>query len=126
MNNPTTTVAAATLALSQSNPQSSSNTISTPAAPQVQVQMQAPSQFQVPTATSQQPQQVQLQQHHQQPLVHDTTQSQSHPTLYPHQISGDGGPTATAPFLRDFSLVAEAAKRAQVAIVTRDLEGVSL
>jgi hypothetical protein len=37
-----------------------------------------------------------------------------------------GGPTATAPFLQDFSLVAEAAKRAQMAVVTRDLEGVSL
>ena len=45
---------------------------------------------------------------------------------YPHQIHGDGGPTATAPFLQDFSLVAEAAKRAQMAVVMRDLEGVSL
>ncbi|KJF60379.1 uncharacterized protein CIMG_10466 [Coccidioides immitis RS] len=37
-----------------------------------------------------------------------------------------GGPTATAPFLQDFSLVAEAAKRAQMAVLMRDLEGVSL
>lgn len=47
-------------------------------------------------------------------------------TEYPHRIHGDGGPTATAPFLQDFSLVAEAAKRAQMAVVMRDLEGVSL
>lgn len=45
---------------------------------------------------------------------------------YPHQISGLGGPTATAPFLQDFSLVAEAAKRAQMGIVMRDLESVTL
>lgn len=37
-----------------------------------------------------------------------------------------GGPTATAPFLQDFSLVAEAAKRAQMGIVMRDLESVTL
>ncbi|EPS27117.1 hypothetical protein PDE_02058 [Penicillium oxalicum 114-2] len=45
---------------------------------------------------------------------------------YPHQVSGSGGPTATAPFLQDFSLVAEAAKRAQLSIVMRDLESVTL
>ncbi|KAJ5360961.1 hypothetical protein N7517_010152 [Penicillium concentricum] len=45
---------------------------------------------------------------------------------YPHQINGLGGPTATAPFLQDFSLVAEAAKRAQMGIVMRDLESVTL
>ena len=45
---------------------------------------------------------------------------------YPHQIQGMGGPTATAPFLQDFSLVAEAAKRAQMAVVMRDMEGISL
>jgi len=32
----------------------------------------------------------------------------------------------TAPFLRDFNLVAEAAKRAQVACLTRDLGDVGL
>jgi len=37
-----------------------------------------------------------------------------------------GGPTATAPFLKDFNLVAEAAKRAQIAVVMRDLESVTL
>lgn len=41
----------------------------------------------------------------------------SHPTA---------GPTATAPFLKDFNLVAEAAKRAQMAVVMRDLEGINL
>ncbi|KAI9934367.1 hypothetical protein AWENTII_008782 [Aspergillus wentii] len=45
---------------------------------------------------------------------------------YPHQITGLGGPTATAPFLQDFSLVAEAAKRAQMSVVMRDLESVTL
>ena len=45
---------------------------------------------------------------------------------YPHQVHGAGGPTATAPFLQDFSLVAEAAKRAQMAVVMRDMEGISL
>ncbi|PKX88774.1 uncharacterized protein P174DRAFT_446281 [Aspergillus novofumigatus IBT 16806] len=40
-----------------------------------------------------------------------------------HQL---GGPLATAPFLRDFSLVAEAAKRAQMSVVLRDLESVTL
>ncbi|KAJ5797515.1 uncharacterized protein N7503_006811 [Penicillium pulvis] len=46
--------------------------------------------------------------------------------VYPHQVNGLGGPTATAPFLQDFSLVAEAAKRAQMGIVMRDLESVTL
>jgi len=45
---------------------------------------------------------------------------------YPHQVGSLGGPTATAPFLQDFSLVAEAAKRAQMSIVMRDLESVTL
>ncbi|EAW09908.1 uncharacterized protein ACLA_041260 [Aspergillus clavatus NRRL 1] len=45
---------------------------------------------------------------------------------HPHQPTGSGGPLATAPFLRDFSLVAEAAKRAQMSVVLRDLESVTL
>ncbi|KAK2754675.1 hypothetical protein FQN54_006808 [Arachnomyces sp. PD_36] len=36
------------------------------------------------------------------------------------------GARATAPFLEDFNLVAEAAKRAQMAVVMRDLESVTL
>lgn len=32
----------------------------------------------------------------------------------------------TSPFLRDFNLVAEAAKRAQMACLMRDLEGVAI
>ncbi|BCR84628.1 uncharacterized protein ACHE_20086S [Aspergillus chevalieri] len=66
---------------------------------------------------SQQPQsqsQKQTQIQTQQPEDESTEQTQK------------GGPTATAPFLRDFSLVAEAAKRAQMAVVMRDLEGISL
>ncbi|KAL4900817.1 hypothetical protein BDW74DRAFT_182402 [Aspergillus multicolor] len=114
MNNTTAT----TLTFS-SNPQpSTSNTLGTPAAAQNQMQAQTQS---LP-ATSQ-PQQFAV---HQNTTQTAQAPSQTHPTHYPHQISSTGGPTATAPFLRDFSLVAEAAKRAQVAIVTRDLEGISL
>ncbi|KAJ5161302.1 hypothetical protein N7492_006694 [Penicillium capsulatum] len=51
---------------------------------------------------------------------------QSTADLYPHQIEGLGGPKATAPFLQDLNLVAEAAKRAQMGIVMRDLESVTL
>ncbi|KNG80047.1 hypothetical protein ANOM_011829 [Aspergillus nomiae NRRL 13137] len=53
-------------------------------------------------------------------------QQQNAMESYPHQVSGSGGPTATAPFLRDFSLVAEAAKRAQMSVMMRDLEAVTL
>ncbi|KAL2854993.1 hypothetical protein BJY01DRAFT_19597 [Aspergillus pseudoustus] len=97
---------ATNLSLSASNPQTSSN-LTSPSVTQLQTTQQPQSQTQAP---------------------HDATQSQTtaNPTFYPHQISGAGGPAATAPFIRDFSLVAEAAKRAQMAIVTRDLEGVSL
>lgn len=52
--------------------------------------------------------------------------NQSATDVYPHQVNGLGGPTATAPFLQDFNLVAEAAKRAQMSIVVRDLESVTL
>lgn len=52
--------------------------------------------------------------------------NQSAAAVYPHQVHGLGGPTATAPFLQDFNLVAEAAKRAQMSIVMRDLESVTL
>ncbi|CAK40305.1 uncharacterized protein BO96DRAFT_327208 [Aspergillus niger CBS 101883] len=46
-----------------------------------------------------------------------TTMAQPAADTYPHQVTGSGGPTATAPFLRDFSLVAEAAKRAQMSVM---------
>ncbi|KAE8380585.1 hypothetical protein BDV26DRAFT_257322 [Aspergillus bertholletiae] len=59
-------------------------------------------------------------------LPETTGQQQNTLESYPHQVSGSGGPTATAPFLRDFSLVAEAAKRAQMSVVMRDLEAVTL
>ncbi|KAI9709821.1 MAG: hypothetical protein M1812_007613 [Candelaria pacifica] len=42
------------------------------------------------------------------------------------QAGGSRGSAATTPFLRDFNLVAEAAKRAQMAVIMRDLDGVSL
>ncbi|RAH63622.1 hypothetical protein BO85DRAFT_455595 [Aspergillus piperis CBS 112811] len=54
------------------------------------------------------------------------TMGQPAADTYPHQVTGSGGPTATAPFLRDFSLVAEAAKRAQMSVMVRDLESVTL
>ncbi|CAG7989078.1 unnamed protein product [Penicillium salamii] len=75
-----------------------------------------------------------------QPLSKAISQNQSAPTANPHTMPLNqapaqnnplphielGGPTATAPFLQDFSLVAEAAKRAQMGIVMRDLESVTL
>lgn len=48
------------------------------------------------------------------------------PSSAPVQRAELAGPSATAPFLRDFTLVAEAAKRAQMAVVMRDLEGITL
>ena len=42
------------------------------------------------------------------------------------QRGGRGGPPETSPFLQDFTLVAEAAKRAQMACLMRDLEGCEL
>ena len=55
------------------------------------------------------------------------SKSQSSPqTVYPDQIHSAGGPAATAPFLQDFCLVAEAAKRAEMSVIMRDMEGISL
>lgn len=45
---------------------------------------------------------------------------------YLGQRGGGGGAPETAPFLKDFNLVAEAAKRAQVACLTRDLGDIGL
>ncbi len=44
----------------------------------------------------------------------------------PRRGTVDGGPSATSPFLRDFNLVAEAAKRAELAVLMRDLDAVAL
>ncbi|KAF7594924.1 hypothetical protein BBP40_007960 [Aspergillus hancockii] len=71
-------------------------------------------------------QQGQQVQHQQFPESGTGGPQQQQSESYPHQVSGSGGPTATAPFLRDFSLVAEAAKRAQMSVVMRDLEAVTL
>ncbi|KAI9795993.1 MAG: hypothetical protein M1833_006569 [Piccolia ochrophora] len=43
-----------------------------------------------------------------------------------HQRGGENDPSATSPFLRDLNLVAEAAKRAQMAVLMRDMEGVAI
>ena len=46
-----------------------------------------------------------------------------------NQVSGQqqqSGATTTAPFLQNFSLVAEAAKRAQMAVLMRDMEACGL
>ncbi|KAK4556999.1 hypothetical protein LTR86_005980 [Recurvomyces mirabilis] len=48
-------------------------------------------------------------------------QSGSHNGAYVGQRGNGGGAPATAPFLQDFNLVAEAAKRAQMACLARDL-----
>ncbi|MCJ1254946.1 hypothetical protein MMC24_002762 [Lignoscripta atroalba] len=45
---------------------------------------------------------------------------------YDARKGGVNDPTASTPFLRDFNLVAEAAKRAQVAVLMRDMGDVSL
>ncbi|KAL1960625.1 hypothetical protein VTO42DRAFT_7204 [Malbranchea cinnamomea] len=82
----------------------------------------------------QQPQQPQEQQQQQQPQYpqgqnHEQTAASDYPyhaSYTASQTLSSGGPTATAPFLRDFNLVAEAAKRAEMAIMMRDLESVSL
>ncbi|RAL01846.1 uncharacterized protein BO80DRAFT_434003 [Aspergillus ibericus CBS 121593] len=76
-------------------------------------------QSQPPTATS-------TEQQHPTDLSQSTAAAAVAQDTYPHQITGSGGPTATAPFLRDFSLVAEAAKRAQMSVMVRDLESVTL
>ncbi|RDL40363.1 uncharacterized protein BP5553_00342 [Venustampulla echinocandica] len=57
--------------------------------------------------TQAQPHQVQAQ-----------TQAQTHAQYAPQQ--------SAEPFLRDFNLVAEAAKRAQMAVLMRDLEAVGI
>jgi len=51
---------------------------------------------------------------------------QSHPYGHQNQQGMTNNPAATTSFLKDFNLVAEAAKRAQMAVVMRDLEGISL
>ncbi|GFF46165.1 hypothetical protein IFM51744_06252 [Aspergillus udagawae] len=75
-------------------------------------------------------QQQQQQQNHNQTISSTESANTAPPPpaadIYPHQVTGSGGPLATAPFLRDFSLVAEAAKRAQMSVVLRDLESVTL
>lgn len=60
------------------------------------------------------------------PRSEPMTATQPATDVYPQQVNSLGGPTATAPFLQDFNLVAEAAKRAQMGIVMRDLESVTL
>jgi len=50
------------------------------------------------------------------------TQQQQPQPPQPQQDTTD----ATSPFLRDFNLVAEAAKRAQMAVLMRDLEAVGI
>lgn len=41
-------------------------------------------------------------------------------------VKSGSGPMATAPFLKDFNLVAEAARRAQMAVMMREMESVKL
>ncbi|KAI9813481.1 MAG: hypothetical protein M1827_004157 [Pycnora praestabilis] len=48
------------------------------------------------------------------------------PYDYSQARGGMNDPTASSPFIRDFNLVAEAAKRAQMAVLMRDMEGVAL
>ncbi|KKY31985.1 hypothetical protein UCDDA912_g08041 [Diaporthe ampelina] len=51
----------------------------------------------------------------------------SAPTVAPRQQSKQAAaPPSTDAFLKDFTLVAEAAKRAQVAVMVRDFENIGL
>jgi hypothetical protein len=67
-------------------------------------------------------QQAQQQQQHQQQRFPTGQNS----TYVGQRGGGQGGTPETAPFLRDFNLVAEAAKRAQMACLARDLGDVGL
>ncbi|EYE91618.1 uncharacterized protein EURHEDRAFT_416292 [Aspergillus ruber CBS 135680] len=80
------------------------------------------------TATANMPSNPSIGANPSQSQIQPQSQMQSQTQIQPENESDTqkGGPTATAPFLRDFSLVAEAAKRAQMAVVMRDLEGISL
>jgi len=69
------------------------------------------------SASSFPPQQQQQQQYQQPQTQQYQPQTQKHP---------GAGVAATSPFLRDFNLVAEAAKRAQMAVLMRDMEAVGL
>lgn len=71
----------------------------------------------------------QTQQQQQQRIPQQQQQQQQQQAMSGQYLGqrGDGGGTPeTAPFLKDFNLVAEAAKRAQVACLTRDLGDVGL
>ncbi|TVY48507.1 hypothetical protein LOCC1_G001220 [Lachnellula occidentalis] len=59
------------------------------------------------------------------PAQHQQAQTQA----AQHQqqpVAGSSDSGGTTPFLRDFNLVAEAAKRAQMAVLMRDMEAVGL
>ena len=89
--------------------------------------MLQPQQF--PAQQSQQEQQQQQQQYF---FADAQTQAQANtnntiPTHYqPGQMPGLGGPAATAPFLQDFTLVAEAVKRVQMDAVMTEMESITL
>jgi len=54
-------------------------------------------------------------------------QQQQQPAAFQTQpLSSSSSASSTDAFLRDFTLVAEAAKRAQMAVLMRDFEGVGL
>lgn len=68
---------------------------------------------------------------HQGPTSHPAQQARIPQSQMPSNYMGQrgggmGGAPETAPFLQDFSLVAEAAKRAQMACLARDLGEVGL
>lgn len=50
----------------------------------------------------------------------------SAPAVAPRQQSKQAAAPSTDAFLKDFTLVAEAAKRAQVAVMVRDFENIGL
>ncbi|KAF2140523.1 uncharacterized protein K452DRAFT_288604, partial [Aplosporella prunicola CBS 121167] len=89
--------------------------------------MNLPPQQQQQQQRQQQQQQYQLQQQQQQ--LGQQPQAQPHMQSYDYRPNREGaGSTApeTMSLLKDYNLVAEAAKRAQMAVLMRDLEGVEL
>lgn len=74
----------------------------------------------------QQAQQQQIQMQQQQYMYN---QQQQYPQSYnpmQGQTGGAGAVPETAPFLKDFNLIAEAAKRAQLACLMRDMDDMEL
>ncbi|KAK3900927.1 hypothetical protein C8A05DRAFT_35424 [Staphylotrichum tortipilum] len=63
---------------------------------------------------------------HQSSTLSSTQQSPTTTKIVPPAPATSNTSASTDPFLKDFTLVAEAAKRAQMAVLMRDFESVGL